>query len=180
MRSRPVQFSGGAGIVARPSSGGAWRRTASAAAALAALWLVLLGLACESASDVPTVEQREQSLNRTIMCPVCPGESIDQSRNPLSAQMRGVVRDRLERGWNEGQITEYFVDSYGPSVLMEPPASGFSLLAWVVPPVALAAAIAALVVALRFMRRNAPEPEPGLTEEESEEYFARIEDALRR
>ena len=63
---------------------------------------------------------------------------------------------------------------------MEPPASGFSLLAWVVPPVALAAAIAALVVALRFMRRNAPEPEPGLTEEESEEYFARIEDALRR
>ncbi len=180
MRSRPVQFSGGAGIVARPSSGGAWRRTASAAAALAALWLVLLGLACESASDVPTLEQREQGLNRTIMCPVCPGESIDQSRNPLSAQMRGVVRDRLERGWNEGQITEYFVDSYGPSVLMEPPASGFSLLAWVVPPVALAAAIAALVVALRFMRRNAPEPEPGLTEEESEEYFARIEDALRR
>ncbi len=174
-----MQSSGSVGIVARPSSGGAWRRTASAAA-LAVLALLLVGLACESASDVPALEQREQRLNRTIMCPVCPGESIDQSRNPLSAQMRGVVKDRLERGWSEEQITDYFVDSYGPSVLMEPPASGFSLLAWVAPPVALAAALAALVVALRVMRRRAPEPEPRLTEEESEEYFARIEDALRR
>ena len=175
-----MQNSGGAGIGARPPSDRAWRRSARVAAALAALWLALLGMACETASDVPTLEQREQRLNRTIMCPVCPGESIDQSRNPLSAQMRGVVRDRLERGWSEEQITDYLVDSYGPSVLMEPPASGFSLLAWIAPPVALAAALAALVVALRVMRRRAPEPEPRLTDEESEEYFARIEDALRR
>lgn len=172
MRSRPVQSSGGAGA--------AWRGRARVAAALAALCLALFGLACDSAAEVPTLEQREQRLNRAIMCPVCPGESIDQSRNPLSAQMRGVVRDRLEQGWSEEQITAYFVDSYGPSVIMEPPASGFSLLAWVGPPVALALALAALVVALRAMRRRTPEPEARLTDEESEEYFARVEDALRR
>ena len=142
--------------------------------------VALLGLACGSAAEVSTLEEREQRLNRAIMCPVCPGESIDQSRNPLSAQMRGVVRDRLEKGWSEERITDYFVDSYGPSVIMEPPASGFSLLAWVGPPAALAAALAALVLTLRAMRRRNPAPEARLTDEESEEYFARIEDALRR
>ena len=161
--------------------GGAVRRgRARMAAAFAALCLALFGLACDSAAEVSTLEQREQRLNRAIMCPVCPGESIDQSRNPLSAQMRGVVRDRLEQGWSEERITDYFVERYGPSVIMEPPASGFSLLAWAGPPVALAAALAALAVALRAMRRRAPEPEAGLTDEEGEEYFARIEDALRR
>lgn len=165
------------------SSGGVGagrRRSVRVAAALAALCLALFGLACDSASEVPTLEQREQRLNRAIMCPVCPGESIDQSRNPLSAQMRGVVRDRLAQGWSEEQITDYFVESYGPSVIMEPPASGFSLLAWAGPPVALAAALVALVIALRTMRRRAPEPEARLTDEESEEYFARVEEALRR
>ena len=149
------------------SNGGAARRgRARMAATVAALCLALFGLACDSASEVSTLEQREQRLNRAIMCPVCPGESIDQSRNPLSAQMRGVVRDRLEQGWSEEQITDYFVESYGPSVIMEPPASGFSLLAWAGPPVALAAAVAALALALRAMRRRTPEPEARLTDEE--------------
>ena len=175
-----MRFCGDDGFSARPASGAARCGRARLAAALAALWLALFGLACDSASEVSTIEQREQRLNRAIMCPVCPGESIDQSRNPLSAQMRGVVRDRLERGWTEEQITDYFVDRYGPSVIMEPPASGFSLLAWAGPPVALVASVAALALALRAMRRRAPEPKARLTDEEREEYFARIEDALRR
>ena len=161
-------------------SGAPWCGRTRLAGLVAVLCLALFSLACDSASEVSTLEQREQRLNRAIMCPVCPGESIDQSRNPLSVQMRGVVRDRLERGWSEEQITDYFVDSYGPSVIMEPPASGFSLLAWIGPPVALAAAVGALALALRAMRRKTPEPEARLTDEESEEYFARVEDALRR
>ena len=147
---------------------------------IAAALFALCAAACAASAEVSDIERREQRLNRSLMCPVCPGESIDQSRNPLSAQMRGVVRDRLEQGWTEDRIRAYFVESYGPSVVMEPPRSGFSLLAWAMPAVALAAAAVALAVALRRMRRRrppAPDESP-LSDEESAEYLARVEDAI--
>ena len=85
------------------------------------------------------------------MCPLCPGESIDQSQNPLSAQMRAIVAEKLAEGWSDDQIREFFVERYGQSVLLEPPREGFGLTAWIVPPAAFALALAALLMALRRM-----------------------------
>ena len=106
-------------------------------------------------SDVPDIERRAQRLNETIMCPVCPGESIDQSANPLAGQMRAIVDEKLNEGWTDRQIEDFFVERYGASVLLQPPAQGFSLAAWVVPPVAFVLAIASLLLTLRWMRISA-------------------------
>ena len=68
-----------------------------------ALWLALALLlaACAGAqADVPALERRAQGLNKTIRCPVGPGESIDQSQNALAAQMRGIVDEKLAAGWS--------------------------------------------------------------------------------
>ena len=64
-------------------------------------------------SDVPDMERRAQDLNETIMCPVCPGESIDQSANPLAGQMRDIVYEKLNEGWTDRQIEDFFVERYG-------------------------------------------------------------------
>jgi cytochrome c-type biogenesis protein CcmH len=145
---------------------------------LAAAFFLVFASACSAGSEAPDVEQRAQDLNKTIMCPVCPGESIDQSQNPVAVQMRGIVMDRLRDGWTEQQIKDYFVESYENRVLMEPPRSGPNLLAWLVPPAAVAGAVAALALVLRFMRtRREPEPAPRLTDTERAGYFARIEAA---
>ena len=138
--------------------------------------------ACLTASErgVPDIEQRATALNKSIMCPVCPGESIDQSQNSLAVQMRAIVRDKLDEGWTNQQIKDFLVERYGPSVLMEPPASGFNLAAWIVPPVAFALAIAALLLTLKWMRMSA-EAERESGEEggsEQKDYVSRIEDAL--
>ena len=102
--------------------------------ALAVAALALLIVACSTAqSDVPRHEQRAQGLNKTIMCPICPGESIDQSQATISLQMREIVREKLDDGWSDKQIRDFFVERYGPSVLMEPPTEGFSILAWISP-----------------------------------------------
>ena len=123
---------------------------------LAAMLIVLtaVALACSTQQDVPTVERLAQEVNKGVMCPVCPGESIDQSQHPLSVQMRGIVADKLDQGWTKGQINDFFVERYGPSVLLEPPREGFDLLAWLVPPAALAVAAAALYLAMRLMARS--------------------------
>ena len=144
---------------------------------------VALVAACTLAEDVPAVEVRASEINSGLMCPVCPGESIDQSQNALAVQMRGVVIEKLQQGWTEGQIREFFTERYGPSVLMEPPREGFDLVAWVLPPVGVAIGVVVLFFILRRMRARPPEVAGAveqfrITNEEREEYQRRIEAAL--
>lgn len=143
-----------------------------------------LVVACLTASgrEVPDVERRATALNKSIMCPVCPGESIDQSQNSLAVQMRAIVREKLDEGWTDQQIKDFLVERYGPSVLMEPPATGLNLAAWIVPPVAFAMAIAALLLTLKWMRMSAEaereEAEGEGNDRDRRDYVSRIEDAL--
>ena len=138
---------------------------------------------CATASDqgIPDLDQRATALNKTIMCPVCPGESIDQSQNSLAVQMRAIVHEKLAEGWSEQQVKDFLVERYGPSVLLEPPTTGFSLAAWILPPVAFALAIAALLLTLKWMRMSAAASAESAVGEDNEhrDYVSRIDDALR-
>ena len=145
---------------------------------------LLLAVGCTTQYGVPPLERRAYELDKAIMCPVCPGESIDQSQNPLAVQMRAIVVEQLQEGRTEGEIKDFFVERYGTSVLLEPPASGFSLVVWVLPPLAVGAAAVTLFLALRLMRRpRADQPDIAwkpaqLSTEERDDYFRRIEAAL--
>ena len=88
------------------------------------------------------------------MCPVCPGESIDQSQNPLALQMRDIIKDKLNQGWSDQQIKDYFVEKYGPSVLLSPPRSGVSLVVWVIPPIIVVLSLLILIMVIKSMKRN--------------------------
>ena len=144
---------------------------------------VLLTGCSDSQAVVSPVEQREHALNKSLMCPVCPGESIDQSQVALAVQMRGVVREKLAAGWTDEQVREFFVERYGPSVLLEPPTEGISLAVWLVPPIGVVAAIGVFIVVLRSMRRR---PEPvndnvivdAVSDEDLHPYFERIEESM--
>ena len=136
------------------------------------------GCVTTTAPDVPEAERRASALNKSIMCPVCPGESIDQSQNPLAAQMRAIVDEKLALGWSEREIKDFFVERYGPSVLMEPPSAGFGIAAWIVPPLAFALAIASLYLTLRWMRRISEQGDENEVEDsERKEYVRRLEAA---
>ena len=89
---------------------------------------------------------------------MCPGESIYDSQASLAKQMRDILRERLAAGQSEQEILDYFVSVYGQSVLADPPKEGFTLVIWVVPPLALAFGVAAAVAAVRTMRRRQAVP----------------------
>lgn len=152
-------------------------------AAFAAVALLAMQ-ACGPESSVGSLEQRAQALDREIMCPVCPGESIDQSQTEYAKQMRAFVREKLAEGWSEEKIKQYYVDRFGPRILMAPPREGFNLLAWLLPPLAVATGLAALAITVKQMRKRSltgggevPGNEP-LSEGEQQEYFRRIEAIL--
>ncbi|MXY22239.1 MAG: cytochrome c-type biogenesis protein CcmH [Dehalococcoidia bacterium] len=138
------------------------------------------GCVTTTAPGVPEAERRASELNKSLMCPVCPGESIDQSQNPLAVQMRAIVDEKLALGWSEREIKDFFVERYGPSVLMEPPSAGFGIAAWIVPPLAFALAIASLYLTLRWMRRiseQVQDNENDIEDSERMEYVRRLEAA---
>ena len=152
--------------------------------ALAALAILALACTSNTDDDIPEIERKTQSLNKAIMCPGCPGESIDQSQNPLAVSMRSIVAEKLTDGWTGDQIKDFFAERYGPSVLLEPPREGISLAAGVLPPMAVGVAIFAVFIGLRWMSRTTAIPSAVtsentvLTLDEQESYFRRIEAAL--
>ena len=143
---------------------------------------VFSGIAC-SAQNIPSHEIRAQEINKTLMCPVCPGESIDQSQHPLASQMRGVVDEKLAEGWNGDQVRNFFVERYGVRVLLEPPRSGGNLLVWIVPPIGIVLGMLVLYMVLRMMVRPQTQgalraSRVDLTRPERETYFPIVEQAL--
>lgn len=56
---------------------------------------------------------------------------------PSSTVIRKEIRAGLDRGESEEMILASFVEDYGPRILVEPERKGFSLMAWVMPFLAL-------------------------------------------
>ena len=100
-------------------------------------------------------EAEAQAIDRMLMCPVCPAQTIDQTEVPLAKQMRAQVRELLSEGASRREVLNWFSapERYGPGVLAEPPRSGLNLIAWIVPGVVVVAALAGGVLTLRAMRR---------------------------
>lgn len=101
-------------------------------------------------------ESEAQSIDRMIMCPVCPAETIDQAQVQISIQMRQIVRDMLAAENDRDEILEFFVDRYGKDILAAPPKSGANLVAWLAPIAGVAAALVAVFFILRSMTRTGP------------------------
>ena len=111
--------------------------------ALVALAVVPAALASEAR---PTLADLEDE----IMCPVCPGETLEQSSSPAALQVERLIAVRIQAGDSKQEIKDRLVDQYGPQILAAPPKEGFDLLAWVLP--LAGAAGGALVLAFAAWR----------------------------
>lgn len=101
------------------------------------------------------LEARTAAVASTLRCPVCQGESIQDSPAELAQQMRAVVRDRLRAGETPEQIQAYFVSKYGEWILLEPRMTGLNIALYVWP---VALVVGGLVLVVVLVRRwTAPE-----------------------
>ena len=49
-------------------------------------------------------EKRAQALEKNLICPICPGETLDQSFVQISQDMKRILREKLLEGQDEQQI----------------------------------------------------------------------------
>ena len=124
---------------------------------------VVLSLAPAVYAQTPDeeLEREAQAIDKMLMCPVCPAETIDQAQVEISFQMRAVVRELLAEGRTRQEVLDYFVDRYGADILAAPPKSGTNLVAWILPIVGVAAGLLGVFLVIRAMtraQRRGPQP----------------------
>jgi len=91
----------------------------------------------------------------------------------------------LAGGSTEQEIIDCYVGKYGERILAAPRASGFNLLAYVMPVLALGIGLVGVVIVLRRWRRPLPVQPAGagpstLSSDEARRFRARLEEELAR
>jgi cytochrome c-type biogenesis protein CcmH len=147
-------------------------RLVSALALMLALALPVQAVQPDEVLADTALEARAREISRSVRCPVCQGESIDDSNAPISKDLRIIIRERLTAGDTDQQVLDFLVARYGEFVLFDPPKSGANLLLWLAGPAML---LVGGGIAFAALRRKAPPPEDALTAEEQ----ARLDDILK-
>jgi len=91
-----------------------------------------------------------------VRCPTC-NTPLNVSSSPVAQRMKLYIARRIELGWSKDRIIDGLADEFGPAVRTTPPKSGFDLLAWIVPALAVGLGLAAIPVITRAWARR-PRP----------------------
>jgi cytochrome c-type biogenesis protein CcmH len=140
--------------------------------------IMLLTVGAAFAQGEPPTDDEVNAIASELYCPVCENIPLDVCPTQACEQWRATIREKLEIGWDEAMIKQYFVDQYGARVLATPPAEGLNWLVYILPPVAFIAGGFILWRAVRTWRSE----EPGAMVEfaSDDPYMVRIEEELKR
>ena len=101
-------------------------------------------------------DERAEALEKRVACPVCQGESVFESRNTASENLRTQIRTLVDEGdLTDAEILGTIARVQGTRILLVPRATGFDALAWALPAAVLVCAVAGLAVTFRRWRREA-------------------------
>jgi cytochrome c-type biogenesis protein CcmH len=139
-QSRPLAATDKAGV----------RRRAITAALLASV--LALTLAATAAAAAPRASLTD--IENDVMCVSC-REPLAVAQSPQAVAERSFISALIAQGQTKAQIERALVAQYGPAVLGRPPAHGFNLTVYVLPPALLIGGILLLAITLPKWRARA-------------------------
>jgi cytochrome c-type biogenesis protein CcmH len=120
----------------------------------AAVLLTTWALAAPAAlASTPHPQASLTDIENDVMCTLC-HESLAVAQSPQADSERNYIRGLIAKGETKQEILRDMVAQYGPEVLGRPPASGFNLSVYVLPPAILVIGIAILAITLPRWRRR--------------------------
>ncbi len=117
--------------------------------------IALLALLLVGAGDDPG--RRFTDLGHQLMCRCGCNQVLLECNHvgcEYSEKMRGELKTAIDRGDNDKVLLAGFVEKYGATVLAAPTTTGFNLVAWIMPFVALALGTLLAVWVVRVWRRR--------------------------
>jgi cytochrome c-type biogenesis protein CcmH len=128
-------------------------------------------------------DDQVNALAEDLYCPVCENVPLDVCPTTACAQWRNLIREKMELGWSESQIKEFFAEQYGDQVLAVPPRRGFNWLIYVLPPLIFVAGIAIMAsIITRSSKRSAQslKKDPSSKDLTGDDLIEEIERDLKR
>ena len=130
---------------------------------------------CALAPATPALAQVSfPDIEDEVMCDTC-NVPLNIAEAPRADQLRREINKLIARGESKEQIKLTLSERYGPAILALPPASGFSLSAYLVP---LAVAIGLLLLGIVLIRRWRRSGRGGAPLDD--EDASRLDDELKR
>jgi cytochrome c-type biogenesis protein CcmH len=148
---------------------------------LAALLALLALLAAPAFAAAAAPRASLPDIEDEVMCPTC-GVALNQSFSPQAERERNFIRARIAAGRTKDQIKHELVGEFGPRVLATPQTSdsSFNWAAYLIPIAVVAAALIAILLALRRWRSRPNGPPAEAVPELSTADAARLEQDLSR
>jgi cytochrome c-type biogenesis protein CcmH len=125
------------------------RQSAKVALLMASIALAL----APSAWAAPKPRASLTEIENDVMCTVC-REPLAVANSLEADQERAYIRGLIAKGLTKKQIEQNLVVQYGVNVLGRPPAHGFNLTIYILPPAILAAGVAIIALTLPRWRRR--------------------------
>jgi cytochrome c-type biogenesis protein CcmH/NrfF len=130
-------------------------RSIARVALVALLATCFVSPATSPAATTSTTEPRASltDIENDVMCTSC-REPLAVAQSPQADSERSYIRGLIAQGLTKRQIEQNLVAQYGEAVLGKPPASGFNLAVYVLPPAIVAVGVAILAFTLPRWRRR--------------------------
>ncbi|WP_428275473.1 cytochrome c-type biogenesis protein [Candidatus Palauibacter sp.] len=103
------------------------------------------------------IDQRTAEIGATLRCPICRQQSVAESSARIAREMQDVIRTMLMEGRTAEEIEAWFVEAYGPWILLKPRAEGMNLIVYAGP--GLAFLLGGFLVARRIRRGRSRDDE---------------------
>lgn len=68
----------------------------------------------------PSNESRLETWSKTLLCPVCQGETIYDSPSQYADDMKSILEQQIDDGWTDSQINTFWIDRYGERIITNP------------------------------------------------------------
>lgn len=132
-------------------------------AALLALTATLGSVLTPAAAAAARPRASLIQIENDLMCVAC-HESLAVAQSPEAYSERQYIRQLIAQGETKQQIEHNMVLQYGSSVLALPPAHGFNLLVYIIPPLVVLAGITTVLLTLpRWRARRSGGDGPAAT-----------------
>jgi cytochrome c-type biogenesis protein CcmH/NrfF len=157
---------------------------------LTTLAVLFIGFSGALAPGIPAQAQSGDSVEyqkaaTTIRCDCgCHPQSVHDCACGRAAEMQREIHGLIAEGLDGDAVIAHYVDLQGEQIRLAPTATGFNLVAWLGPMIALLVASIAVVVLIRRWNRGGAEatkaaPAP-LPSEHDPVYHDRLREAMER
>ena len=75
----------------------------------------------------------KSKITKNLRCLVCQGQSVYDSDSEFAISMKVLVDKKLEEGFSEIQIYDFFRDRYGEWILYDPELNKNTYILWLLP-----------------------------------------------